>query len=127
MARANFARPHRAPWLSPDDFEALRITSWTSGVEVVSSSLQITRGIPADRLVRVLASGCFDEPRAVSGLPYPLPNVVAGIEVIRFDARDSALGWPYNVDCYFLTLVSGTSAARFWGPYALDGHWRSAL
>lgn len=78
------------------------------------------------KIAGMWASGTVHQPRLATGASYHYEDAIGGMDLMRIDPKDSALGFPYNKDHYvFVHDKANVDVVQVFGPYGKGepDHW----
>ena len=122
------AKRRRYKVMSKDELRIVQERNWMPVLLVGDAIPSLFQGIPEEKLIAVYASGTFWDSRMVMLGDSVVDNVVAGIDIFRYDAKDKARGKPINKDHYIVVDNNSDDMYFILGPEKVDGdHWFGKL
>lgn len=110
--------------MSKAEFAKIAERKWVAVLLIGDGRPDWMKGIPEDKLDKVLASGTFIDPRIVEHDGVTYSGVVGGMDIYRQDANDAEKGFPINKDHYIIVIdPTNDSALLVNGPLKDNEHW----
>ena len=106
------------------EFAKVAERKWVAVLLIGDGRPDWMKGIPEEKLDKVLISGAFIDPRIVEHDGITYSGVVGGMDIYRQDANDIDKGYPINKDHYIIVLdPHNDNALLVNGPLKDNEHW----
>lgn len=90
--------------MSKAEFAKIPECQWVPVLLTGNGKPDWMKGIPEDKLDKMLASGTFIDPRILEHDGVTYSGVVGGMDIYRQDANGVGKGYPINKDHYIIAL-----------------------
>lgn len=110
--------------MSRIEFERIAERNWVPLQLAGDTKPDWMANIPTEITPRVMASGCFIDPRIVECEGITYSGVIGGLDIFRCDHKDLEKGYPINKDHYIIVIdPQNENTLLVHGPFRDNEHW----